>query len=74
MLDILNEMFPENIANRIFTFVFHPIADLVNCDLIYSEILKYPSYIIDFKSFSSYYVLIFNILTRMLKRNLHLVS
>ena len=61
MLDILNEMFPDNIANRIFMFVYHPIVNLVQGDLIYSEIMSYPSYIIDIKSCSACYFLIFNI-------------
>ena len=46
-------MFPESIANRIFMCVSHPIVDLVRGDLIYSETMKYHSYIIDFKSFSA---------------------
>ena len=55
MLDILNEMFPENIANRVFMFVYHPIVDLIKGDSTYSEIMKYPSYIIDFNLFSVHY-------------------
>ena len=55
MLEMLNETFPENIANRIFMFVPHPSVDLVKGDLVYSEIMKCPSYIIDFNSCSVYY-------------------
>ena len=60
MLDILTEMFPEDIANSIFMFVSHHIADLVKGGLTYREIMRYPSYVIDLKSLSCYYFLVFN--------------
>ena len=61
MLDILNEMFPESVANRTFTFVSHRFVDLVKGDLIYGELMRYPSYLVDMRWFSAYYFLIFNI-------------
>ena len=52
MLDILSEMFPYNIANRIFIYASHPLVDVVEDDSIYREIMRYPTHI---NSFSAWY-------------------
>ena len=38
-------MFPDNIANRILLYVSHPL-DVVNDDLTYRKIMKYPTHVL----------------------------
>ena len=52
MIEILQELFDDHIANRIFMYVSHPIVDVVKDDRIYREVMKYPTHI---NSFSAWY-------------------
>ena len=46
-------MFEEGVANRIFSFLSHPVVDPFRADELVREVIKYPTHI---NSFSDWYL------------------
>ena len=57
MIDILKDIFEDSVANRILSFLSHPIVDLFRSDKLVREVIKYPTHV---NSFSDWYLNEFN--------------
>ena len=52
-MEILEEIFEESVASRIFAFMSHPVVGLFRADKLVREVIKYPTQI---NSFSAWYL------------------
>ena len=52
MIEILQELFDDHIANCIVVHVSHPTVDVIRDDRIYREVMTYPTHI---NLFSAWY-------------------
>ena len=53
MIEILEDIFEESVAKRIFSFMSHPVVDLFRADKLVREVIIYPTHI---NSFSDWYL------------------
>ena len=48
MIEILEDVFEESVASRIFSFLSHPVVDVFRADKLVREVFKYPTQINSF--------------------------